>query len=195
MSANGSNPESRIGSMSAPPFRHRATRDAATAVVGQVGAERLDELVRRIAGRTLGEYWRTEFAEPLALDFWIGVPEDSVEKVAPIFPPKIAPPKDRFYTAFVTPGSLTLRAFGSPTGLKAVAEMNAPSFPRKYHGGTAWILLSHFRMRRGRSSEVERSSHSSQVIEQMAAPKIKSLPSGLLATSETKATPCRAMRR
>jgi len=87
----------------------------------------LDELVRRIAGRTLGEYWRAEFAEPLALDFWIGVPEEIVDKVAPIFPPKVAPPKDRFYTAFVTPGSLTLRAFGSPTGLKAVAEMNAPA--------------------------------------------------------------------
>ncbi len=87
----------------------------------------LDELVRRITGRTIGEYWRANFAEPLALDFWIGVPADIVETVAPIFPPKSAPPKDRFYTAFVTPGSLTLRAFGSPTGLKSVAEMNAPA--------------------------------------------------------------------
>ncbi len=87
----------------------------------------LDELVRRIAGRTLGEYWRAVFAEPLVLGFWIGMPADFVENVAPIFPPKTAPPKDRFYTAFVTPGSLTLRAFGSPTGLKAVAEMNAPT--------------------------------------------------------------------
>lgn len=86
----------------------------------------LDELVRRIAGRPLGEYWRTEFAEPLGLDFWIGVPEEIVARVAPIFPPKAAPPKDRFYTAFVTPGSLTLRAFGSPEGLKSVAAMNAP---------------------------------------------------------------------
>jgi len=86
----------------------------------------LDELVRRIAGRPLGEYWRAVFADPLALDFWIGVPADFVDKVAPIVPPKAAPPKDRFYTAFVTPGSLTLRAFGSPEGLKSVAAMNAP---------------------------------------------------------------------
>jgi CubicO group peptidase (beta-lactamase class C family) len=111
----------------------------------------LDELVRRIAGRALGEYWRTEFAEPLGLDFWIGVPEDIVAKVAPIFPPKAAPPKDRFYTAFVTPGSLTLRAFGSPDGLKSVAAMNAPdgrraSLPGFGGIGTATALAKFYAM-------------------------------------------------
>ncbi len=111
----------------------------------------LDELVRRIAGRTLGEYWRTEFAEPLGLEFWIGVPEDMVAKVAPIFPPKAAPPKDRFYTAFVTPGSLTLRAFGSPAGLNAVAAMNAPegrrtSLPGFGGIGTAAALAKFYAM-------------------------------------------------
>jgi len=111
----------------------------------------LDELVRRIAGRTLGEYWRTVFAEPLGLDFWIGVPEGIVAKVAPIFPPKAAPPKDRFYTAFVTPGSLTLRAFGSPDGLKSVAAMNAPegrraSLPGFGGIGTAAALAKFYAM-------------------------------------------------
>ncbi|MEO6742200.1 MAG: serine hydrolase domain-containing protein [Chthoniobacteraceae bacterium] len=111
----------------------------------------LDELVRRIAGRPLGEYWRAVFAEPLALDFWMGVPADLVEKVAPIFPPKAAPPKDRFYTAFVTPGSLTLRAFGSPAGLNAVAAMNAPegrraSLPGFGGIGTAAALAKFYAM-------------------------------------------------
>ena len=111
----------------------------------------LDELVRRIAGRTLGEYWRTVFAEPLGLDFWIGVPEEIVAKVAPIFLPKAAPPKDRFYTAFVTPGSLTLRAFGSPDGLKSVAAMNAPegrraSLPGFSGIGTAAALAKFYAM-------------------------------------------------
>ena len=111
----------------------------------------LDELVRRIAGRTLGEYWRTEFADPLGLDFWIGVREEIVAKVAPIFPPKAAPPKDRFYTAFVTPGSLTLRAFGSPDGLKSVAAMNAPegrraSLPGFGGIGTAAALAKFYAM-------------------------------------------------
>ena len=111
----------------------------------------LDELVRRIAGRPLGDYWRAVFAEPLALDFWMGVPAALVEKVAPIFPPKTAPPKDRFYTAFVTPGSLTLRAFGSPTGLNAVAAMNAPegrcaSLPGFGGIGTAAALAKFYAM-------------------------------------------------
>ncbi len=111
----------------------------------------LDELVRRLDGRTLGEYWRAEFAEPLRLDFWMGVPEDTVAHVAPIFPPKAAPPKDRFYTAFVTPGSLTLRAFGSPEGLKSVAAMNAPggrraSLPGFGGIGTAAALAKFYAM-------------------------------------------------
>jgi CubicO group peptidase (beta-lactamase class C family) len=111
----------------------------------------LDEIVRRITGRPLGEYWRAVFAEPLALDFWMGVPAEIVDKVAPIIPPKVAPPKDRFYTAFVTPGSLTLRAFGSPSGLKAVAEMNAPtgrraSLPGFGGIGTAGALARFYAM-------------------------------------------------
>jgi CubicO group peptidase (beta-lactamase class C family) len=111
----------------------------------------LDELVRRIAGRALGEYWREVFADPLGLDFWIGVPDETVAKVAPIFPPKAAPPKDRFYTAFVTPGSLTLRAFGSPEGLKSVAAMNAPegrraSLPGFGGIGTAAALAKFYAM-------------------------------------------------
>ncbi len=88
----------------------------------------LDELVRRIAGRTLAEYWRATFAEPLALEFWIGVPESLAEQVAPIFPAKTAPPKgDPFYEAFASPGSFTVRAFGSPSGLHSVAAMNTPA--------------------------------------------------------------------
>ena len=35
----------------------------------------LDELVRRVAKKTLSEYWREIFAQPLKLDIWIGLPE------------------------------------------------------------------------------------------------------------------------
>ena len=34
----------------------------------------LDELARRIASRSIAEYWREVFAEPLGLDIWIGLP-------------------------------------------------------------------------------------------------------------------------
>ena len=33
------------------------------------------EVLRRIDGRTIGNYFREEIAEPLDLDFWIGLPE------------------------------------------------------------------------------------------------------------------------
>jgi CubicO group peptidase (beta-lactamase class C family) len=40
------------------------------------------EVVRRISGRTLGTYFRDEVAEPLGLDFWIGLPEAEEPRVA-----------------------------------------------------------------------------------------------------------------
>ncbi len=88
----------------------------------------VDETLRRITGGvTLREYWRAEFAEPLALDVWIGMPPERVAEASSIFPAKSAPPKgDPFYTAFMTPGSLTARAFASPHGLHSVASMNTP---------------------------------------------------------------------
>jgi len=88
----------------------------------------VDEMLRRITGgRTLREYWCREFAEPLALEVWIGLPPERVHEPASIFPAKTSPPKgDAFYTAFLTPASLTARAFGSPRGLHSVAAMNAP---------------------------------------------------------------------
>jgi CubicO group peptidase (beta-lactamase class C family) len=40
------------------------------------------EVVRRITGRTIGTYFREEIAEPLDLDFWIGLPEEHEPRVA-----------------------------------------------------------------------------------------------------------------
>jgi CubicO group peptidase (beta-lactamase class C family) len=40
------------------------------------------EVVRRITGRSLGTYFREEVAEPLGLDFWIGLPEEQEPRVA-----------------------------------------------------------------------------------------------------------------
>jgi CubicO group peptidase (beta-lactamase class C family) len=88
----------------------------------------VDEILRRITkGCTLRDYWCTEFAEPLGLEVWIGLPLERVHEPASIFPAKTSPPKsDEFYTAFLTPSSLTARAFASPRGLHSVAAMNAP---------------------------------------------------------------------
>ena len=42
------------------------------------------EVVRRISGKSLGTFFRNEFAEPLGLEFWIGLPEEHFSRVAPL---------------------------------------------------------------------------------------------------------------
>jgi CubicO group peptidase (beta-lactamase class C family) len=42
----------------------------------------LGEIVRRVDGRTLGEFFREEIAEPLAADFHIGTPEAEFPRIA-----------------------------------------------------------------------------------------------------------------
>src|SRR5207248_1410212 len=54
----------------------------------------LDELVRRIAGTTLGEYWRKTFAEPLHLDLWIGLPEKENGRVATMYAARAKKPSE-----------------------------------------------------------------------------------------------------
>jgi len=88
----------------------------------------LEEPVRRLSGRTLGEEWRDKIAAPLGLDFWIGLPEREWPRVARLYPGKAAEEdlQSGFYKEFNTEGTLTRRAFGSPRGLHAVQEMNDP---------------------------------------------------------------------
>jgi CubicO group peptidase (beta-lactamase class C family) len=42
------------------------------------------EVVRRVSGRSLGTYFAEEIAQPLGLEFWIGLPEAQEHRVAPI---------------------------------------------------------------------------------------------------------------
>ena len=88
-----------------------------------------DEPVRRLTGRTLGQYWREKIAEPLALDFWIGLPENEWSRVARLYPGKADKSElaDGFYKQLTTSGTFTRRAFSSPHGLHAIHEMNEPA--------------------------------------------------------------------
>jgi CubicO group peptidase (beta-lactamase class C family) len=86
----------------------------------------LDELMRRISGKTLSEYWQENFARPLQLDFWIGLPEKDNSRVATIYAAKIGKPPDpaKFYHDLVTPGTLARKTFTSPYGLNVISKMN-----------------------------------------------------------------------
>ena len=88
----------------------------------------IDELVRRIAGTTLPEYWRKVFAEPLGLDLWIGLPASENHRVATMYAPKVGKAAEpaKFYNDLATPGTFSRKAFASPRGLSAVSEMNKP---------------------------------------------------------------------
>jgi CubicO group peptidase (beta-lactamase class C family) len=87
----------------------------------------LDELVRRLAGKTLSEYWRTTFADVLALDIWIGLPDSEEERVATIYAARAggAATPAEFYRDLATPGTVARKAFTSPSGLHSVSAMNS----------------------------------------------------------------------
>jgi len=88
----------------------------------------IDELTRRISGISISKYWRKSFAEPLSLDFWIGLREDLNSRCASIYPAKahIPPEPFKFYKDLLIPGTLQRRTFTSPYGLNAVSDMNKP---------------------------------------------------------------------
>ena len=97
----------------------------------------LDELVRRVAKKTLSDYWQENFARPLNLDFWIGLPEMENSRVATMYAAKTpkafgAEPRNRqsgsdFYVDLVTPGTLARKTFTSPYGLHVISKMNDPA--------------------------------------------------------------------
>ena len=62
----------------------------------------IGELIRRVSGKSLGEFFNSELVKPYGLNYWIGLPEPEDERVAEIIP-FVASPDDRpsgFATAF-----------------------------------------------------------------------------------------------
>ena len=120
-----------------------------------------DEIVRRVAGQPLGHYWRHAIAQPLGLDFWIGLPPSRLRDVAPLRPARSVPDGDPFLKAYAETGSLTNRAFNSPTGLFSVSSMNTPkaqtaSFPAFGGIGSATALARFYAMLAGGGEEAGR---------------------------------------
>ncbi|WP_367874505.1 serine hydrolase domain-containing protein [Luteolibacter sp. Populi] len=111
----------------------------------------VDEPVRRLTGKTLGTVWREKIADPLGLEFWIGLPESEHHRVARLYPGKAGAEdmQSGFYKEFNTADSIVRRAFGSPRGLHSVQEMNDPkawsaSLPAMGGVGTASALAKFY---------------------------------------------------
>lgn len=80
------------------------------------------ELVRRVSGQSLGEFFRKEVAEPLGLDFFIGLPESEESKVSPMIffsPDADTPPTDFMVSLLSDPKSISHLSFMNSGGYEA----------------------------------------------------------------------------
>ncbi|MET9407016.1 serine hydrolase domain-containing protein [Streptomyces sp. NPDC002935] len=91
------------------------------------------ELVRRVTGRTIGQWIADEVARPLDLDLWVGLPESEAGRVgrvaqveAPSTPGGLKTrPKRAVSEAYADPDSLTRRAFAAITPMP---DENDPAY-------------------------------------------------------------------
>jgi CubicO group peptidase (beta-lactamase class C family) len=70
------------------------------------------EIVRRVAGQSLGRFFQEQVADKLGLDFWIGLPEAIDPRVAPMILNAVAPPAAPslfFQTLMSDPNSIPAR--------------------------------------------------------------------------------------
>jgi CubicO group peptidase (beta-lactamase class C family) len=79
------------------------------------------EVVRRVSGRTLGEFFADEVAGPLGLEFWLGLPEEHEHRVAPTIP--VAPPGPSDPVP-----SLYLAALSDPTSVQGLMLANSGGY-------------------------------------------------------------------
>ncbi|GAB5488024.1 MAG: EstA family serine hydrolase [Parasphingorhabdus sp.] len=66
----------------------------------------IGEIVRRVTGQTIGNFFRQEIAEPTGADFHIGADEALDERIGNLIPPKAGPAPD--------PNSIAGRTFANP---------------------------------------------------------------------------------
>ena len=72
------------------------------------------EVVRRVTGKSLGTYFAEEIAGPLGLEFWVGLPDEQQDRVAPLVTWSV--PKDPDMAAlmaqFMGPDTMLGKALG-----------------------------------------------------------------------------------
>jgi CubicO group peptidase (beta-lactamase class C family) len=99
------------------------------------------ELVRRVDGRRIGQYFAEQVAAPLGLDFWIGLPESEEPRVSRLetSPPPTDPQLVAMMEMFMGPGTNAFRALtldgridgfsgdGNPFNTRAVHATEMPA--------------------------------------------------------------------
>jgi len=75
------------------------------------------EVIRRVAGVSVGNFVAERMAKPLRAEFWIGLPEPLNARVAPVIPPLPPPPgspTDPWAARLADPNSLAHRSWANP---------------------------------------------------------------------------------
>jgi CubicO group peptidase (beta-lactamase class C family) len=78
----------------------------------------LGEVVRRVTGKSIGAFFAEEFAAPLDLEFWIGLPDEEQHRVAPLiaFSEPTDPAIRELMAQFIGPDTIIGKALGAPGG-------------------------------------------------------------------------------
>jgi CubicO group peptidase (beta-lactamase class C family) len=80
------------------------------------------EVLARVTGLSAGEVLRKEVAEPLGIDFFVGLPAAEHERVAPLLPAPVSAEPDPLIALMTDPAQLAFRAFFVPNGLFGVTN-------------------------------------------------------------------------
>jgi CubicO group peptidase (beta-lactamase class C family) len=89
------------------------------------------EVVRRISGKSLGTFFHDEFAVPLGLEFWIGLPDSEQHRVAPLVSSgmfsrdpdaPVDPAIAELLEQFLGPDTLLGKALNAPNGVFSAAD-------------------------------------------------------------------------
>lgn len=96
------------------------------------------ELVRRVSGQSLGDFFKAEIADPSGADFSIGLPESEEGRVAPVifYKPQPGETLSPFTKMLLTdPASLQAQCYKNTGGL----NYNAPDTHKAHIGGAGGI--------------------------------------------------------
>ena len=77
------------------------------------------EVIRRITGTTVGQFFADEICKPLGLEFWIGLPDEHQDRVAPLesWGRPSDPGQQALMDQFMGPHTLLGKALGAPSGV------------------------------------------------------------------------------
>ena len=92
------------------------------------------EVVRRITGRSIGTFFQEEFAQPLGIEFWIGLPKEQHDRVAPLVaaPEPTDPAARELAAQFMGPDTVMGRA------LSCSGAMTSPDGDNAFNRPDMW---------------------------------------------------------